>query len=116
MVCYINTHGDSTVCIYIYVFYLTAHSQILGGLLKRDWKRRYFVLYQDGALVYYERAGAEQYDGRVSVRNGCQRIDYGYEVEKDAQQKSAGRVGCLFSIKTTQKSLFLLAESELDAL
>ena len=86
-------------------------------MLKRDWKNRYFILYQDGVLVKYVREGAKQSIGRrVSVRTGCQKIDYGSEVEKYVQQKCADRVGCLFSIKTTQKTLFLLAESELDAL
>ena len=83
----------------------------------RDWKRRYFVLYQDGLLVKYVRQVTRQSSGiRINVRTGCQKIDYGCEVEKDAQQKCADRVGCLFSIKTIRRTIFLLAESELDAL
>ena len=80
---------------------------------KRDWKKRYFILYQDGALVKYVREGAKQSIGR---RVSCQKIDYGSNVEKYVQQKCSDRVGCLFSIKTTQETIFLLAESELDAL
>ena len=86
-----------------------------GGLLKRDWKRRYFVLYQDGELVYYENAGSQICVGKVNVRQNCQRIDYGYEVERDSQQKAAGRVNCLFHVRSSVKSITVLADTEQDA-
>lgn len=89
--------------------------QKLSGLLKRDWKRRYFVLYQDGELVYYETPNSQICDGKVNVRQTCQRIDYGFEVEHDIQQKASGRVNCLFSIRSSVKNVTLLGDTEQDA-
>ena len=88
---------------------------ISGGLLKRDWKRRYFVLYQDGELVYYESPSSQVCDGKVNVRQNCQRIDYGFEVEQDIQQKASGHVNCLFRIRSSVKNITVLADTEQDA-
>ena len=87
----------------------------LSGLLKRDWKRRYFVLYQDGELVYYEGPTSQTCDGKVNVRNSCQRIDYAFEVEQDIQQRASGRVNCLFRIRSSVKNITVLADNEQDA-
>lgn len=83
--------------------------------MKRDWKRRYFVLYQDGELVYYEKPGSQICDGKINVRQNCQRIDYGFEVEHDIQQKASGRVNCLFSVRSSVKNITVLADTEQDA-
>ena len=50
------------------------------------------------------------------MRTELAKIDYGSEVKKKAQHKCADRVGCLFSIETIWRAIYLLAESELDAL
>ena len=84
-------------------------------MLKRDWKRRYFVLYQDGELVYYEGPNSQTCDGKVNVKHSCQRIDYGFEVEQDIQQRASGRVNCLFRIRSSVKNITVLADNEQDA-
>ncbi|WP_411027355.1 hypothetical protein, partial [Salmonella sp. s54925] len=94
----------------------SGYLQKLSGFFKRNWKKQYFVLHQDGKLLYCEQAGEEYSTGhQVNVKYGCHRIDYGYEVEVDAQNKAADRAACLFSINTTQKTIFLLADTEQDA-
>jgi hypothetical protein len=84
-------------------------------MLKRDWKRRYFVLYQDGELVYSESPSSQTCDGRVNVKQTCQRIDYGFEVEHEIQQRASGRVNCLFRIRSSVKNITMLADNEQDA-
>ena len=73
------------------------------------------MLYQDGELVYYETPGSQVCDGRVNIRQSCQRIDYAYEVERDIQQKASGRVNCLFCVRSSVKNITMLADNEQDA-
>ena len=87
----------------------------VGGVLKREWKKRYFILYQDGHLVYYDKPGSEHCNGTLNIKKNCQRIDYGNEVEYDLQQKSPGRVQCMFYIRSSVKNFCLRAENEQDA-
>ena len=53
---------------------------------------------------------------KIIIRAEWAKIDYSSEVKKKVQQKCADRVGCLFSIETTGRTIYFLAASELDAL
>ena len=64
--------------------------------------------------MYYE-AEEEHSSGRLNIGLDCERIDYGYEVKRDTKKKTSVSVHCLFSIRTTQKSVYLLADTEEDA-
>ncbi|XP_046849804.1 arf-GAP with dual PH domain-containing protein 2-like [Xenia sp. Carnegie-2017] len=86
----------------------------LSGGLKREWKKRYFVLYQDGHLVYYDKPGSEHCKVAFNVKSR-KRIDYGNEIKKNLQHKSPDRVQCMFYIRSSVKNFCLRAENEEEA-
>ena len=65
--------------------------------------------------MYYENPNLQLPDGKVNVKQTCQRIDYGYEVEHDLQQRASGRVDCLFTIRSSVKNITVLADTVQDA-
>ena len=86
----------------------------VGGGLKREWKKRYFVLHQDGHLVYYDKPDSEHCNFAFDVKNR-QRLYYGNEIKKNLQHKSPGRVQCMFYIRSFVKNFCLRAENEEEA-
>ena len=103
---------DCIISLTEYSSFLKRH--FICGVLKREWKKRYFILCQDGLLLYCDKPDSEYCDVAFNVKNR-QKIDYGNEMKKNLQHKSPGRVQCMFYIRSSVKKFCLRAENEQDA-
>uniref|UniRef100_A0A8B9PNT0 Pleckstrin homology domain containing B1 n=1 Tax=Apteryx owenii TaxID=8824 RepID=A0A8B9PNT0_APTOW len=81
----------------------------------RRWKRSWFVLYLDGALVYYHDESQREEEGSISLRPGCRDVRVGRECRAVQPPEGKSR-DCLLALALRDGSATTLcAESEDDA-
>lgn len=87
----------------------------LGGFFKNSWKRRYFVLYQDGVFSYYQDSKDKECDGKIHMKTECRRIDVGHAVGEGVKPPKDSVINAMFCVSSPERTWYLYAETESDA-
>ena len=87
----------------------------LGGFFKNSWKRRYFVLYQDGVFSYYQDSKDKESDGKIQMKIECRLINVGHAVGEGIKPPKEGDINAMFCVSTPERTWYLYAETESDA-
>lgn len=90
----------------------TYYSRSLGGFFKNSWKKRYFVLYNDGQFCYFQDPNDRERDGQIHMKTECRRIDVGYAVGDGVKSPKDTNPNNLFSVASPDRTWYLCAETE----
>lgn len=84
-----------------------------GGFFKNTWKKRYFVLYQSGDFCYYQDPHDKEVDGKINMKTQCRHIAVGHAVGEGV--KAPKDVDAMFSVVSTERTFYLVADSASEA-
>lgn len=87
----------------------------LSGFFKNSWKKRYFVLYQDGVFCYYQDAKDKELDGKIHMKTECRQIKVGYAVGEGVKPPKEKDVNTMFCVSSPERTWYLYADSEIEA-
>ncbi|XP_020604314.1 calcium-binding protein P-like isoform X2 [Orbicella faveolata] len=87
----------------------------LSGFFKNSWKRRYFVLYQDGVFSYYQDSKDKECDGKIHMKTECRRINVGHAVGEGVKPPKDSDINAMFCVSSPERTWYLYAETESDA-
>ena len=86
-----------------------------GGFFKNSWKKRYFVLHQDGVFCYYQDAKDKECDGQIHMKTQCRQIKVGNAVGEGVKPPKENEVNAMFCVSSPERTWYLYAESESEA-
>lgn len=87
----------------------------LSGFFKNSWKKRYFVLYQDGVFCYYQDAKDKESDGKIHMKTECRQIKVGHAVGEGVKPPKEKDLNAMFCVCSPERSWYLYADSESEA-
>lgn len=87
----------------------------LGGFLNNSWKKRYFVLDQDGVFYCYQDAKGKESEGKIHMKTECRQIKVGYAVTEGVKPPKEKDVNTMFSVSSLERTWYLCADSEIAA-
>ena len=94
---------------------LTTATILTGGFFKNSWKKRYFVLYQDGVFCYYQDAKDKESDGKIHMKTECRQIKVGHAVGEGVKPPKERDLNAMFCVCSPERSWYLYADSESEA-
>ncbi|XP_077869263.1 uncharacterized protein LOC102804980, partial [Saccoglossus kowalevskii] len=88
-----------------------------GGFLFKSWKKRYFVLYQDGHLAWYEGPGGSR-EGLVNIKREVSMLRIGQQCSHDAPKLPSvhDNIGNMIALSTTGKKTHYVLSADQNEL